>query len=62
MHPITKTHNEINEAQEAGDLVLATRLESRLFDLCVSEGMDLDEEDHLEWSAAWSADNEIDWL
>lgn len=62
MHSITKTHNEINEARESGDVVLEVRLESRLFDLCVSAGMDLDEEDHLEWAAAWSADNENDWL
>ena len=56
IHQIENIHCQIGEAFAAGEPVLGTRLESKLFDLCIIAGMDMEEPDHLEWSAGFCAD------
>ncbi len=43
--------NAIVWAQASKDARAEVRAESRLFDLCLTAGMDFDEPNHIEWAA-----------
>lgn len=43
--------NGIVWARAANDAVAEVKAESRLFDLCLNQGMDFDEPNHIEWAA-----------
>lgn len=49
---IQQAFNGIVYAKVAHDVHAEVRAESRLFDVCLTNGMDFDEPDHIQWAAS----------